>query len=343
MGIADTIISLIGIVYLILTIVYANIDDANRVQSRRVRWLLYGAALMPVYMGFNVVSIGLMRASPTEALAELDLPDVSLSAGLASFGLAVVVSIVCVFMVRSQRLRLFVRRLVPASASYNPDSMVHVTAVALSLTALSMFINLLVASGGLEGLADSIAETGIRPSETIFNTILLVLAAVLGVGFAIRRGRSAMLDRLGLRVPTSHDLGLGFLVGIGLIGVVFVIGLIWSQLVTEEQFAEQTAAAEQLTLAINTLPLILLVAITAAVGEEIFFRGALQPVFGIYLTAAFFALLHTQYTLTPASILIWVVAVGFGWLRQRYSTTAAIIAHFVYNLAILLLGSAAGG
>jgi membrane protease YdiL (CAAX protease family) len=74
-----------------------------------------------------------------------------------------------------------------------------------------------------------------------------------------------------------------------------------------------------------------------ALGEEVFFRGALQPVFGLGLTSVFFALLHTQYTLTPASAGIFLVSLGMGWLRQRYSTTAAIFAHFAYNFIQLAL------
>jgi uncharacterized protein len=76
------------------------------------------------------------------------------------------------------------------------------------------------------------------------------------------------------------------------------------------------------------------------------FRGALQPVFGLWITSIFFALLHTQYTLTPASLTIVVVALGLGWLRRRYSTAASIVAHFVYNfvlLALPLLFSSTGG
>ena len=126
-----------------------------------------------------------------------------------------------------------------------------------------------------------------------------------------------------------------------------VLGAVWSALTPAADLKAQTVAAEQIGRAINTLPLALLVSLTSAIGEEIFFRGALQPVFGIPLTSVFFALFHIQYTLTPASVLIFVVALGLGWLRSRYSTSASIIAHFVYNFVPLtlaiLFGSSLGG
>ena len=91
-----------------------------------------------------------------------------------------------------------------------------------------------------------------------------------------------------------------------------------------------------------TLPLSLAISLVVAFGEEIFFRGALQPVFGIWLTSLFFAVIHTQYTLTPATLMIFITALALGWLRQRHSTSAAIIGHFVYNFIQLALAVLAG-
>jgi membrane protease YdiL (CAAX protease family) len=41
-----------------------------------------------------------------------------------------------------------------------------------------------------------------------------------------------------------------------------------------------------------------------------------------------------QYAFTPASLILLVVSLGLGWVRQRQSTTASIFAHFVYNFII---------
>jgi hypothetical protein len=87
----------------------------------------------------------------------------------------------------------------------------------------------------------------------------------------------------------------------------------------------------------NTLPLAFLLSVMAAVSEEIIFRGALQPVSGLPLASAFFALSHIQYALTPATLIVFVVGLGLGWLRLRRNTTSAIMAHFVYNFVQLAL------
>ena len=112
---------------------------------------------------------------------------------------------------------------------------------------------------------------------------------------------------------------------------------VWQALTDPEIFARQIRAAEGLSRQIQTLPVILLVAGGAAIGEEIFIRGALQPIFGIGLTSAFFSLLHSQYLLTPTFVFIFFVGVVFGLVRRNVSTTAAMITHFVYNVVPFLL------
>jgi membrane protease YdiL (CAAX protease family) len=104
-----------------------------------------------------------------------------------------------------------------------------------------------------------------------------------------------------------------------------------------EAIRQQSEFSGQIASSVTTLGLALLIAFTAAVGEEIAFRGALQPIFGLTLTSLLFAVIHVQYTLTPASGLILVLAFTLGWLRLRYNTTVAIIAHFLYNFVLLFL------
>jgi membrane protease YdiL (CAAX protease family) len=120
---------------------------------------------------------------------------------------------------------------------------------------------------------------------------------------------------------------------------------VWIKLVTPEQFAQQSAAALEFDRQFNTIQAAFLLAFTSAVSEEILFRGALQPIFGIPLTTVLFVLFHNQYTLTPAMLIILVVGTGLALLRRYQSTTSAIIAHFIYNFIpvalVILLPQAA--
>jgi membrane protease YdiL (CAAX protease family) len=201
----------------------------------------------------------------------------------------------------------------------------------------------LIISGGLAGLAESVEVSGVSLEAELFTAALMTALAFLGIGMAIHRMGQQSLARLGLRVPTVQDVVWGIGVGVGLYGVLIVLAVIWSAIVPPEQIVEQSAAAEQIAQAFNTIPLAFALSLAAAVSEEILFRGALQPVFGLIPTSLFFALVHIQYTLTPATLIIFVVALGLGLLRQRQSTTAAIIAHFIYNFVQLSLAILAAG
>ena len=80
-------------------------------------------------------------------------------------------------------------------------------------------------------------------------------------------------------------------------------------------------------------------AVIPAVSEEVFYRGALQPILGVMLSSLFFTITHTQYGLTPATLILFVVSLGFAWLRLRYHTSAAIFAHAVFNFLPYLAGT----
>lgn len=122
--------------------------------------------------------------------------------------------------------------------------------------------------------------------------------------------------------------------------VVAVLALIWQQVVSPETFEAQNETSRAISESINTIQLALAVAFTAAVGEELTFRGGLQPIFGFWFTAIVFTAAHIQYTLTPASLIIFVVAIALGWLRESFNLWAAIAAHFVYNFVGLLISLA---
>ena len=117
--------------------------------------------------------------------------------------------------------------------------------------------------------------------------------------------------------------------------VVVFVGLL-SLVVSPETLEAQGAASSQIAEALSqSLLIAFLAAASAAVGEELLFRGALQPIFGIIPTTLLFALLHSQYSFTTSSLAIIFVGGAFAYLKEKQSTTAAIIAHFAYNFFLL--------
>lgn len=343
MDIFNLLFLIIGLGYFATTIYMANYAEATGERELLVRILLNGVIAMVFVYALITLQAALL---PLPADEELVLGNISVEGALVNFVLAIAIALFSARILSSMEIRQRLKKLVGEHSTYNPNSIVHTTAIVLMLATLSFTIGQLVLSGGIGGLAESIETSGISLSDTLFNQVLWIFVAFLGIGLFLRRTIEQSLDRLGLRVPTWGDIRGAIITAVALYVFVFAVSTVWVALVSPEQFQEQTAASEQIAEAFNTLPLAFFLSITVAMGEEVLFRGAIQPVFGLWLTSIFFALLHTQYTLTPASLTIVVVAVALGWLRQRFSTTAAIIAHFLYNfvlLALPLLFTSVGG
>jgi len=75
-------------------------------------------------------------------------------------------------------------------------------------------------------------------------------------------------------------------------------------------------------------------ALMSSVGEEMFFRGAMQPAWGLLATALIFGFVHGGYVgrLWIWSLFALVIGFVFGWMFE-YTTNlcAPIVAHFVVN------------
>jgi membrane protease YdiL (CAAX protease family) len=83
-----------------------------------------------------------------------------------------------------------------------------------------------------------------------------------------------------------------------------------------------------------------LISICAGVGEELFFRGALQHWLGIPLTAVVFVALHgyldPRDRRTMAYGLFMTVAMmGLGWMAQRFGLLAPMLAHAWIDVVLL--------
>lgn len=75
-------------------------------------------------------------------------------------------------------------------------------------------------------------------------------------------------------------------------------------------------------------------AVASSVGEELFFRGAMQDALGIWPTVAIFAVLHGLFIqrLRAWMVFAGLVGIAFGWMVEVLGTILApIIAHFTIN------------
>jgi membrane protease YdiL (CAAX protease family) len=270
-----------------------------------------------------------------------------MGAGLLTLAVAWAAAFSSMRLVMDAGLRLRVQGwLAGRGGNFNPESSVHLVAVVLMLAIIVYMAITFASVGGVSGMAEDLAQNGLEPSEFIFQGVLEVVVALLGVGLAIRRGWPEAAQRLGLRLPTRQDIIWGAGVGLVCYIVSRIVIFILLAVASPEWIEEQFAASDQLAASFTTLPLAFLLAISAGVGEEIWVRGSLQPVFGLLVSSIFFTILHLQVAFTPGTLVILGVSLAFGWLRKRYSTTAAIIAHFMYDfitLALVALFTGMGG
>lgn len=87
----------------------------------------------------------------------------------------------------------------------------------------------------------------------------------------------------------------------------------------------------------------LFVSLVAGVGEELFFRGALQPLVGLVPAAAIFALLHTgiprRAGVAAFATYVFVMGLGLGALFQWSGLLAAMTAHAAFDFVLLVRAS----
>jgi uncharacterized protein len=85
---------------------------------------------------------------------------------------------------------------------------------------------------------------------------------------------------------------------------------------------------------------LILVSVFSGVGEEAFFRGALQPLLGLVVTSILFGALHTGPDRRYLAWTLWAVGAGllFGFLYEwTGGLLAPMTAHVLHNAATLLL------
>ena len=182
------------------------------------------------------------------------------------------------------------------------------------------------------GMLDMIAERGeplLDRGQLLASLVGLTVLALGGVGYLVRRDLPATLARLGLRgVPASH-----LLVVVGGVVLLYLLNL-GIETIQHAFFPAQWQHDDRVnTLLAGSLDMggMVLLAVSAGVGEELAMRGALQPRLGLVFTAVVFAVLHVHYSWIGMGTIL-LMGVVLGAIRERTSTTVAILVHTLYDL-----------
>ena len=211
----------------------------------------------------------------------------------------------------------------------DPASAVHrVVAVAFVLTVLDAGVLFLE-------LADAgPVEIPFYPADPFVSLMTDLALALAGVGFGLTRGLGATLVRLGVRRLTVRQVAGAIVVAFALHGVVSLLEHLESVWLPDVHALEDRFGYDFVGLP----PWIgaVLTSVAAGVGEEVLFRGALQPRLGVVLTAVLFGALHVQYQI-PGMVVIVIIGVTLGVLKERTSTTFTACVHVLYDLGAFFL------
>jgi len=327
---------------------------ANLAEARRQRQAPYQGLAITSYVilgffysfailiGLALSSLSLISQQQPELLTELGLnqggdnPLLQLSS-LSLLGLGLWLPALVGILLLLPPVRRLCARLIPIDAA----SPVH--AVALSLSVLVVTQLMFTLGIGLTNLAESLEAqeaAGITSNTTLglwIQQIMTALFALIGVGWLVRRDWGGSLQRLGLVVPSARNVVLGVVLGLGMVPVVILIERIVSIFnVGVDPGVE--ALTEQLLGPLFTTPFgIITLGVSAALGEETLFRGAIQPRFGLILTALLFALVHSNYGISLSTLIVFILGLVLGVVRMRTNTTTTMIIHAVYNMSLGLL------
>jgi membrane protease YdiL (CAAX protease family) len=163
-------------------------------------------------------------------------------------------------------------------------------------------------------------------------TLVLGLYGAMGiVALLIAAGRGDPdLYRLG-GSPSAAQLGLAPVLGVALGSFVVVLTRLANK---HHQWARDLETSFRDLLGPLTGSEILILALASSVGEELLFRGALLPWFGVWIQAAVFAALHIGpgKRFLPWTLSAFVLGAVFGELALRTGNLGGpIVAHFMIN------------
>ena len=199
-----------------------------------------------------------------------------------------------------------------------------------------------------ETVSSELSSIGrLSPFAVVVSQLPLVIVALCGIGFGIRRNFRETLSRLGYGPITLPQLGIVALFVVGALMLSFAADWLFATL-QPDLFERVGEVSEGLLSPQGLSPVAavlfaLLIGLGAGIGEETLFRGAVQPRLGIVLTSVLWAAIHVQYGPSVILVYIFVFSLALGFLRNRINTTATFITHATYNFLTVLLAYFLGG
>ena len=187
-----------------------------------------------------------------------------------------------------------------------------------------------------------ITQSLVAVSQTITSaaqTLGYIFACLLGLGLFIRRSPKVIMERLGIgKISRNTFLQLLLITGIILVASIILEHI--ALLLTPPNVIEvlrsfvgsMNKTPDWTQLLINGT----VISLSAGIGEELVFRGLLQPRFGWIGSNLLFTLMHIYYGPTALLLVLFIIGLGFGWVRKKWNTTASIIVHVLYDFCMIV-------
>lgn len=310
---------------------------ASRNLDLALRYLPHG-----VLIAINVGLFALSALALFNALALLIMPELAGASGGASIqaggwlgmSAAFFLSGLVAFLPLLHQIRQRLARWLPI----DPDSLVHMTALVFAVYQIGLSLGQMALIGDLESLAS--AEAALTIWDVILSGVPFLIFALAGVGLWIRRQGADTWDRLGLRRLTWKQHLAGLAIAALLLGFDFLVSWVW-QGIDPVGYDLLDKVNESLFGGLATVGGAIALGLSAGIGEELLFRGAIQPRLGLLLTTLLFTIGHLQYGLTVATLQVFVIGLVLGFMRKRTgSVVLCIVTHAAYNMVGTLLGMA---
>ena len=297
----------------LLLVVLANLGE-TREWARVVTYIILGACIGGTLIG----GLGSVLIGSSGLLSG--------HVHLLQAGVPLVVAAVASGVLLVPAVRRALARLLPI----RPGSIVHTTALVLSLLLIGLQISTQL---GTDVLAAAAKGPALTPLDLILQEIPFLLAAILGVGVLTRRSFGEGSRRLGWVRPTLPQLLLA-LAAAGLFYAFSSGADQVGQLLTPGLHDRVGVATQRLFGGLSNPLGIATLALAAGIAEEAFFRGALQPRLGIPFVALLFASVHSQYGISLDALTVFILAIGLGLIRLYANTTSSTVCHVTYNALV---------
>ncbi len=296
----------------VIAILYGIVFWANRAKTDR-------SASVGIYLLFGLPG-GLLTVAGTALMTTTDLGE---GPFILASGIAFLLPLIKPF-----------RKLVARFTPMDPNSPIDLCGLAFVIWIPAFLIIAAIQSGPVDVGSDEATSLTENAFYLVLTAATFVGIAYVAVGYRIYRTGEDATKRLGLTMPSMKTAAIS----LAMVIPCFVVSMIGSALTVAFQpdvVDNLDETMDQMTNGLDNPIGALLIGLTAGIGEEVLFRGAIQPRFGIVIAALFWTTLHVQYDFSFILVGLFGVGILLGVQRKYFGTTSAVITHAVYNMLVV--------